>query len=229
MKRILNLLGVLLLLLTACSKTETQNTTGGGGVSPVPPLVPTLSLKADTALCNGSAIITVTSNAQSVININNNQVVNGSVVITGLTKDSVVSFIAKNTNGTLIASATASIIVKCWSAKTTQLQSYTPLGMISSKSCIAGTENDPNTTWYDGPIDPNFWIKFFANGGGQTNLWTYSAGKGWAWADPDEKSIAFGIDANGNLTEIWNVTLLPNGFDRTQVKNGYYTIQKFRE
>lgn len=220
-------------LITGCSK--------GGGTSinppPPPPSGPTaptvLILKADTALYNGSATITVTTDGQSVKM--GNQVVNGSVTITGLKSDTTLTFTATNTNQYGSASKSASITVHVYSAKTTQLQGYTPLHFTYFKWCIAGTENNPNTIWIDGlgSLDPNFWIKFFADGGGQTQthaggpVYTYPAGTGWGWVDATEQAIDFG-PANPPGDK-WNVTLLSNGIDRSQVKNGNYMLQKLRQ
>ena len=89
---------------------------------PVLPPAPTLSLKADTALYDGSSTIVITSSNGSVVTCsNNNQIVNGSVVLVSLKNDTTLTFVAKNTNQVGSTTTTLSITVKVLSSDVTKL------------------------------------------------------------------------------------------------------------
>ncbi len=147
----------------ACSKKETLNQSTGPIPIPIPPPIPTLILKADTAWYNGSTTITITSNAQSIINLNTNLPVTGPVVITGLKSDSLVTFIAKNTSGNLTSTTTASITVRNHSERMTLWCNYGPYHNTYGQFCYMDSLQY-TYAWHDIPRDCNI-IEFFPSNG----------------------------------------------------------------
>ncbi|HYM95642.1 MAG TPA: hypothetical protein VET23_16000 [Chitinophagaceae bacterium] len=227
------------MLMISCSKSSSNS-----GVTPPPPqhLPPpaptTLTLVADSALYDSSATVRVKTDGQTVKL--GGLVINDSITFHNLMKDTTLTFTSTNTNEYGSTSKSASIIVHVFDQKTSQIQNYGLLYEISCQIYIDGTENLPNAAYIDGPMDCDT-FQMFANGGGKIirgpcntcpicpGSISYQSPPGWAWQDSTEQAINFGAGAISGGGDVWNVVLQTNGFDRSQVKNGFYTLQKYRQ
>ena len=227
---------ILAIVFGSCRKDNVSSPTPTLPPAKPLPATPTLTLTADTALFNGSSTVKVVTDAQ-LVQVGGNTVLNGTITFTGLTKDTVLTFIATNTNANGSSSKTIAFTIKVWSKKTTQVNNLPLHHLISDKSCIAGTENSPNVIWYIAIVSqlPCDSYKLFANGGGLLiygpcrvapnvpgTVFVYPAGKAWQWTDASESAMDFGND-------VWNITLNPTGFTRTQTKNGYFMVNVLGE
>ena len=246
MKKFINSIWVCLITLAmfavGCSKT------GGSGSVPAPPIPPpidksppsaplTITVAADTALFNGPSTLRITTDGQSTM-AGSKTVANGVVTFDSLTKDTTINIVSTNTNAYGSSAKTIAFTIKVWSKRTTQVNNIPPHHFISSKSCIAGTENSPNVVWinFDPAQLPCDSYKLFANGGGLLiygpcrvspnvpgTVFVYSAGKAWHWADANETKMDFGDNI------IWDITLNPTGFTRTKTNNGSFMVDVFSQ
>lgn len=233
MKKLTNSLGMaitifLMLLANSCSKKDSIPGTGGGSGGVLLPSAPnSLSVKsADTALYfnltipnTGMAKVTLETDGQTISTTDPTAVVNGkTITFNNLIADRTVTITATNSNEAGNSSKSITFTVKCWSQKTSELNNYGKVKMTLNRVCVDGQQNLPNPNWiiYQ-PLSDTFMFK--ANG--QSFMGT-STGK-WVWVDSNETSINFGAG------DVWLITLLPNGFKRTQIKNGYYTEQVFEK
>lgn len=221
----------LLAIFNSCSKNESAGGGAGGGTVLLPTAPTKLVTKSDTALYLGSATITVTETDAQSIKTSNGQLVNGSITFHNITKDTVIKFIATNSNENGSKSTEFNIVLKCWSQKTTQVNNYGFYKLTSSKSCPDGQQNLPNPQWTYGAVWPTIsetWI-MYANGSGFTKLASgqmIPSSVKWHWTDINETAIDFGDNGQG-AHDVWNVVLESNGYTRSQIKNGYYTVQVF--
>ena len=222
---------ILAIVLLGCSKDNVSSPSPTPPpAKPLPATPTTLTVTADTALFNGSSTVKVITDAQ-LVQVGGITVLNGTITFTSLKKDTTLTFIATNTNANGSSSKTIAFTIKVWSLRTTQVNNYTPVHFVSSKSCIAGTENSPTVVWsvFNPSNLPCDSYKFYANGRfeltyGPCRIFpdvpgtVHTSGTRWIWSNPNETAIDFGSD-------IWDITLNYTGFTRTQTSNGYYTIQ----
>ena len=212
-------------LIMSCSKKEGTtpppiiNPPTGGGGTPTPTVKPSyLDLKADdtTVVYGGSAKITISTDGDTVTRDLTGEPVNGSITINNIKGDSTISLTSKSGDRTM----TKTIRLHSFSPNTSKMMGYTPLHMTFYKSCPAGAENLVPIVWTDsGFIDLSFRIQFLAQNRTQS-----TNGPGyWYWTDFNENAINFGAN------DVWRIILYADGFDRWQIKNGYYTLQKFRQ
>ena len=224
---------ILAIVFGSCRKDNVSSPTPTLPPAKPLPATPTLTLTADTALFNGSSTVKVVTDAQ-LVQVGGNTVLNGTITFTGLTKDTTLTFIATNTNANGSSSKSVDFTLKVYSQKTTQVNNLPLHHFISSKSCIAGTENSTNVVWsvFNPAQLPCDSYKLFANGGGLLiygpcrvspkipgTVIVYPQGAAWHWTDANETAMDFGVN------EIWDIILNPTGFTRSQTKNGYFTIQ----
>lgn len=223
----------LLAILNSCSKNESAGGGAGGGTVLLPTAPSTLYVKiADTAKFNGSANLTMETDGQSLETSDPQAVVNGkTITFSNMKGDRTVTITAKNSNEAGISKKTITYTVKGWSEKTTQIDSYGYLKIVSDKSCPDGQQNLPNPTWTYGsvwPVISTTWI-MYANGSGFTKLASgqmIPSSVKWHWTNTAETAIDFGDNGQG-AHDIWNVELNTNGYTRSQIKNGFYTVQVF--
>jgi hypothetical protein len=206
----------------------------GCGKDPLPknpvntdlPAAPTvLTAKADTALYGGSANISVTTDGQTLY-MGGVSVSGKTITLSNLTKDTLVTITAKNSNENGSTSKSLDFTVKVFDPQSSQLHLLNTVKNTVARACPAGTENSANPAWFYGTPDCNFYW-FHANGtttgsigACNPNPGTLTAGV-WKWKSADRTAIIFsGFDE-------WNITLLPNGFKRWRIEGNLYYEQLF--
>ena len=119
MKRISNLLGAILLFLTACSKTETQNTSGGGSPSPIPSL--TITVAPDTTWYAKTSVISWSSTNATSVSLAGGNIsgASGSFTTPALFAPTTYSFTATGSGGSVTKQASVHVwslflTLLCW-------------------------------------------------------------------------------------------------------------------
>ncbi len=202
------LIAFTLLFLTRCTKGD-----GGGSINPSPN--PTLALTAaiDTVWYGGSTILSWSSTNATEVRLQGGPAVTttGSLTTPSLLSQTPYSFIATGPGGSITKSKT----IMVWSQKRTFLCNNLGSRMTYCKSAGA------DSTWHDGPMDPNTY-QFFPNGSGQINSGPIV---------PNVFSLQDETSDNTYLvsfSDSWHVDFINEVyFQRSQIKNGSRTVQKF--
>lgn len=224
---LLSIVAGMAMMFLSCSKTGSNSVPPPVNNPPVkntPSAPTTLTLRADTALYEGSATISVTTDGQ-VLRMDGNVVTGNSFTLTNLTSDRTVTFSVTNVNENGSSEPkTASIIVKVYSKKTTDLHNLSRYKASSVTVCPAANPTSCSNGMT--PMMESYRGQFFANGTAACNCgpggsWTTGVGVGWRWTDAGETAIDF----SGDIWEVHSVST--NGFTRTQTKNGFITTQVF--
>ena len=167
MKRISNLLGAILLFLTACSKTETQNTSGGGSPSPIPSL--TITVAPDTTWYAKTSVISWSSTNATSVSLAGGNIsgTSGSFTTPTLFAPTTYSFTATGLGGSVTKQASVHVwslflTLLCWDDS---LHSYAKW-----LNTISRVSHDGGVTWTDGPKDLALWTIYYPNGRRQINL-----------------------------------------------------------
>lgn len=189
----------------------------------------TLIIKADTALYNGVSTVRITTDGQ-VLTVGGQPVLNGTLILSNLTKDTVIHVVAINSNENGSTTKSTDFLVKVFSKKGTDWHYLNTTHNTLTRSCPAGTENSANPAWTPGPIDCNlYWIH--ANGTSTGSIGSCNPNPGtptsgwWSWTDASEEYAMF----SGLVTETYKITILPNGWKRSKIIGGTYLEQFFMQ
>jgi hypothetical protein len=220
-KKMKNLFSFLLLItgmvvLNACTKSGTDGVKQPEPVSSVPNV--SLLKSADSILYN--SMLTINWRSNKPVTIAGITGTEGSYQVGPFTANTTVNVVASY-DGDKTVTTQVNLVV--WSPKRSQYEALGQRYMTYYKSCIAGTENDPNAIWIPGPLNTNFWFRIFANGKSLSSL-----GSGvWTPVNENEDLVVFeGLEPSNP----WKITIYADGtgWERTQTKNGSFCRQIFR-
>ena len=202
--------------ITGCNKGK-DTTLSPPKVTPAPEWI-SLKVIPDTAWFKGSATLDFAASNTTSFTIGKDVTTGSSYVVSDLVSDTTYKVTATGPGG----SSEKSIKVPVHTERMTLFCNTGTVHMISSKSRNLDTLSDPR--WYDGPPDPNVY-QFFSNGSGQINSGQIFSGVWYFQNNQTELALPIG---NGGLIDLWKLdSISSSGWQRSQIKNGFITIQKF--